>query len=151
MVKNEPLWIQICFGSYFEIECLRNDFHDAIIVETESTTRRNQYILDTKRFKLIVGKTTRGKAYYYDIPDIIFNLLKQCKLGEQNSDYNYWNYHSRRIFKSNYDKNLSQGVINYLRICKAKWIESLQVSAIEKDKMHSNMAHSYSTAIRNYI
>lgn len=45
----------------------------------------------------------------------------------------------------------SSSAINYLRICKAKWIESLDIPDSEKLKMHERMAHSYETTLNWYV
>jgi len=41
--------------------------------------------------------------------------------------------------------------INYLRICKAKYIESLDIHDSNKLKMHECMAHSYETTLSWYV
>jgi len=117
-------------------------------VQDELDIDRNQYILSSKKFKLVVGKTNRGKIYYYDIPEVIMDLLVQCPKNQIGCTYNYWNYNTRKIFN---ELNLKQGLVNYLRICKAKWIENLDLSVKEKEKMHSQMGHTYDTTIHNYL
>lgn len=149
MVKRtDNIWLKICIGSYFEVECLRNDYHNAIIVQDELDIDRNQYILSSKKFKLVVGKTNRGKIYYYDIPQVIMDLLVQCHKNQIGCTYNYWNYNTRKIFN---ELNLKQGLVNYLRICKAKWIESLDLPLKMKEQMHVSMGHTYDTTIHNYL
>jgi len=146
-------------GSYFEIECLRNDFFGAVVVEEDmENLNKNQFILSTLQFKLVVGKSVR-EPQYFDIPcdGKVITYLRRCKLGEQinphiNRPYNVgWWYNSiKRIFKKT-GRELEQGFCNYLRIAKAKWIDELDISIWEKKKMHERMNHSFLTTIQYYL
>jgi len=151
------IWIQICFASYFEIECLRNNYYNAIVVENESNEKINQYILSTRKFKLVVGKTMYDKEpIYYDIPKdgLVWKLLVEnwLKLTDKfiKRYENNWEYNSRRIFKKS-GIELNGGLINHLRISKAKWIESLDIDIFKKNEMHKSMLHSYDTTILWYV
>ena len=156
MFAESDIWLKICFASYFEIECLRNNYYDAIVTETEVNYPMNQYIISTRKFKLVIGKTNIKKPVYYDIPEdgLVWKLLTEnfFKLTDktQKRSGDYWQYHSRRIFaKSGIELNC--GFLNYLRICKSKWIESLDIGILEKNKMHRSLQHSYDTTIRWYV
>lgn len=76
------------------------------------------------------------------------DLLVRCPKEQIGCTYSCWNYNSRKIFNG---LNLEQGLVNYLRICKAKWIESLNIPLKIKEQMHSKMGHSYTTTIHNYL
>jgi len=137
-------WVRICWLSYFEIECLRNDFYNSIVVENETEDRVNQYILSTQKFKIVVGKTMGGKEpIYYDISSKLMDLLKDVSNTERSPSK--WEYHIRKIFKK-YKNDFNQGVINYLRIAKKAWIEKLDVPLNEKEEMCKKMLHSYNTS-----
>ena len=155
--QNETdIWLIICFASYFEVECLRNDYYNAIVVETEVDVNVNQYILSTRQFKLVVGKTSKTSAVYYNIPEngVVWKLLNNnwLKLTDriQKRDDNYWQYQSRRIFKKS-GIELQNGLINYLRISKAKYIEKLNIDIIQKNDLHKSMQHSYQTSLDWYV
>lgn len=93
---------------------------------------------------------------YYDIPEdsLVWKLLTDnwLKLTDksQKRDNNYWEYNSRRIFRKS-GIELNGGLINHLRISKAKWIENLDINILEKNEMHKSMLHSYDTTIRWYV
>jgi len=117
----------------------------------------NQYILSTRKFKLVVGKTIMSKEpIYYDIPEdsLVWKLLTEnwLKLTDksQKRDNNYWEYNSRRIFRKS-GIELNGGLINHLRISKAKWIEYLNVDMIQKNKLHKSKQHSYNTSLKWYV
>jgi len=140
---NDP-WVKICWLSYFEIECLRNDFYNSIVVENEIKDQVNQYILSTQKFKIVVGKTMGGKdPIYYDISPRLMDLLKNVSNTEKSPSK--WEYHIRKIFKK-YKNDFNQGVINYLRIAKKAWIEKLNIPITEKEEMCTKMLHSYNTS-----
>jgi len=114
----------------------------------------NQYIISKKQFKLVVGKTTKfnTNTKYYDIPTdgIVWSLLQNFLDKPRRTNNHYWEYHSRRIFtKSGIE--LTSGLINYLRITKARWIESLPLSSFEKNDLHNSMCHSYNTTMIWYV
>jgi len=159
LTQGESLWFQICFASYFEIECLRNDYHKSIVVESEPMENvldpqghpRNMYILCTKQFKLCFGKTVNYRPVYFDIPD---NLIRMLRIVHEQPMYlmqvnpvnnNWWNYNFKRVLRKYYP-NLSQGPANFLRILKAKYIESLDIPETEKCILHNRMLHKYQTA-----
>lgn len=120
--------------------------------------QQNQFIINTKQFKLCVGKKTSlvsfDKPKYYDIPPVIIDLLKKLgHLGEPIKKYddNWWNYNSRRIYYKTTKTQLEQGIINYLRICKSKWIESLDLSLTDKNDLHLRMNHTYQLTTNYYL
>jgi hypothetical protein len=157
LLDENDIWLKLCFASYFEIEALRNDYYNGIVVENESNEQINQYILSTRKFKLVVGKTMENKdPIYYDIPKdgLVWQLLTENWLRltdkTQKRDDNYWQYNSRRIFAKS-GIQLNGGLINHLRISKAKWIEGLNVDVLQKNEMHKSMEHSYQTTIQWYV
>ena len=136
---------------------------------------RNQYILSTKKFKLMVGKTMSYKdPKYYDIPTdgMVWSLLCQHDSVEPgdspnhspkggaserhskrrySKSNNWWNYHSRRVMLK-FIPDLEQGLVNYFRICKSKWIEAQPtLTLIERKRLHERMNHSYMTTVQNYL
>ena len=91
---------------------------------------------------------------YYNIPKVIMDLLKKFNhIGEPIEKYNihWWNYHSRRIYYKTTKKSLEQGIINYLRICKSKWIENLDIPLTDKNILHQQMNHTYQVATNYYL
>lgn len=118
----------------------------------------NQFIINTKQFKLCSGKKTSlisfDKPKYYDIPPVIMDLLKKFNhIGEPIKKYNidWWNYHSRKIYYKTTKKSLEQGIINYLRICKSKWIENLDIPLTDKNILHQRMNHTYQLTTNYYL
>jgi hypothetical protein len=99
---------------------------------------------------------TTGAPKYYDIPEEshVWQLLSQywLKLTDrtQKKDRNFWQYQSRKIFKKS-GIELHGGLINHLRICKAKYIESLPIDIKEKCIIHNRMCHNYETTINWYL
>lgn len=155
LVKYEDLWLQICFGSWFEVECLRNDYHRAHVVLDEiPDLQANQFILNTRKFKLVLGKhMDKKQEKYYDIPPVIMNLLNSLgPVGEPKAKYSkdWWNYNSRRIYYK-HNPILNQGLNNLLRICKAKWIEDQNIPLTEKNRLHKEMQHSYDVVEKYYV
>lgn len=155
MVSGEDLWLQICWGSYFEIECLRNDYHRAYVVMDEITDlQSNQFIINTRQFKLVVGKViNKNQPKYYSIPPIIMDLLAEYDyIGEPKQKYtrDWWNYQSRKIYRK-HNPSLNQGVNNLLRICKAKWIEEQPIKLTEKNILHKEMQHKYNVVENYYL
>ena len=155
LYDETDIWLKICFASYFDIECLRNDYYNAVVVETEVDTKINQYIMSKRQFKYIVGKTPPETPIYYDIPEnsLVWKLLTENYLQltdrTQKRDDNYWQYQSRRIFSKS-GIELNGGLINHLRICKSKYIENLEIDIIEKNKLHKQMLHSYEVTLNYY-
>jgi len=143
--------MQIIIGSYFEIESLRRDFNNAIIT-TDTNQIQNHYNIVTGIYTLVHGKTTNSKNIrQYPISAKLLDLI--IRSGIQHgvslcSDLNlFYKYMNEFVG----DRKGQSSAINYLRICKAKWIECLNISDSKKLEMHEKMAHSYETTLNWYV
>jgi len=159
-VKNdENIWFQIVICCYFEIEVLRNDFLQCKIFFCETADLVNQIILETHKFKFVVGKNKnkyKQKPTYYDIDpnSILLELINKnwdrIESDKRKLTTNMFYYKTKKLLSS-IRSDTNQGFINYLRISKAKYIESLNISIHEKQKLHERMNHNYITTINNYL
>ena len=151
LTKNYPINIRIIIGSYFEIECLRRDYHNAIIT-TEQDCKKNNYNIITGFYTITHGKTINPENQRrFRISYVLLDMIRTSGMptgielcSDLNLFYKYMNdfVGARRGLSS---------AINYLRICKAKWIETLDIPDSEKLKMHERMAHSYETTLSWYV
>jgi hypothetical protein len=151
LTKNYPINMQIIIGSYFEIESLRRDFNNAIIT-TDTNQVQNHYNIVTGIYTLVSGKTTKlTNIRQYPISAKLLHMIRTSGIPHGTplcSDLNLF-YKYMNDFVGTQKGQSS--AINYLRICKAKWIESLQVSDSKKLEMHEKMAHSYETTLNWYV
>ena len=151
MTKNYPINIRIIIGSYFEIECLRRDFHNSIIT-TDANSKQNNYNIINGTYTLVQGKTTSSKNQRrYKLSHMLLDMITRSGIqhgialcADLNQVYKYMNdfVGSKRGLSS---------AVNYLRICKAKWIESLDIPDFEKLKRHESMCHSFETTLNWYV